>query len=111
MTRKVDGDGSSERKPTRRVLLRTAGATAVGITGLTAVSGTAAAGDWKGSSASDASAPWNFPAVTTRGHFDSDGNLINGESTYSYDKRGDFGPIGDEPVVLFVRTPAKRLLG
>jgi len=86
----------------RSFLRRSAAATVAGVLGVTATSGVAAAGDFKGSSAEDASAPGDFPAVTTRGHFDSEANLINGETTYSYDKRGDFGPIGDEELVIFV---------
>jgi len=106
MTRKACREPASESDTTglaRRAFLRRGAATAVaGVLGVTAASGTAAAGEWKESSAEDASAPSDFPAVTTRGHFDSDGNLINGETEFSYDKRGDFGPIGDEELVIFV---------
>ena len=71
---------------------------AVGVAGVAATTGTAAAG----SSAENADAPSDYPRVSTRDHFDDDADLINGETAYSYQLDGDFAGIGDETLTLFV---------
>jgi esterase/lipase superfamily enzyme len=86
------------RNFSRRAVLRGTGVAIAGGIGLTATSGTAAAI----SSRDDADAPDDFPRVSTRGHFDADANLINGEKETSYQQEGDFTGLGDETLTLFI---------
>ena len=71
----------------------------VGVVGAT--SGRVRAGD-KGKGADNADAPQDFPRVSTRDHFDDDGNLINGETEWSYDVEGSWPFWGDEELTVFV---------
>ena len=84
----------------RRTLLRTASATAVGGAGLAATTGSAAAGSIKEGDCDKASAPSDFSRVSTRDHFDSDANYINGEDTWSYDVEGSWDNWGDDLALL-----------
>ena len=84
----------------RRTLLRTASATAVGGAGLAATTGSAAAGALKEGECDKANAPNDFSRVSTRDHFDGDANLINGETTWSYDTEGSWDNWGDDLVLL-----------
>lgn len=59
----------------RRQFLKRSAATTTGLTALVASTGTAAASD--------------VPLVSTRDHFDDDGDLVSGETKYSYDTSGD----------------------
>lgn len=94
----------STQSTTRRRVLRGAAAGAAALTGVTASAGTAVAGDWTEDSPPAADAPADYPRVSAREHFDDDANLINGETTYSYDTAGDWGKYhspGDE-LCIFV---------
>jgi pimeloyl-ACP methyl ester carboxylesterase len=87
----------------RRTFVRAATLTAVGATGLTATTGTAAAGDLVDGEGDIAEAPDDFPRVSTRDHFDDDADLINGESEWSYDVEGSWpGSWGEDTLTLFV---------
>jgi hypothetical protein len=87
----------------RRTLLRTATATAVGGAGLAASTSSAAAGNLTSGDCEEASAPSDFPRVSTREHFDDDANLINGESAWSYDVEGGWpGSWGEDTLTLFI---------
>ncbi|SIQ92384.1 Alpha/beta hydrolase of unknown function [Haladaptatus litoreus] len=61
----------------RRRFLKGAGGTAVGLTALGAGAGSASA------------QRYGIPIVSTRGHFNDDGNLVSGETQTSYDTTGD----------------------
>ena len=80
-------------------MLRGAAAIAVGGVGLGAGADRASAK----SDADNAEAPADYPGVSTRDHFDDDCNLVDGQTGYSYDYRGDWSGIaGDRELTLFV---------
>jgi len=85
----------------RRTLLRTASATAVGGAGLAATTGSAAGGSLTSGDCPKADASSDFERVSTRDHFDSDANLINGETEWSYDVEGNWDQWGDD-LALFI---------
>ncbi|WP_137283432.1 alpha/beta hydrolase [Halorussus salinisoli] len=59
----------------RRTFLKRSAVTTTGLAALVGSAGTAAASD--------------VPLVSTRGHFDDDGNLVSGKGTFTYDTSGD----------------------
>lgn len=59
----------------RRRFLERSATTTAGAVALVGATGTAAASD--------------VPLISTRDHFDDDGNLVSGETAYSYDTSGD----------------------
>lgn len=89
-----EGNDNEQRQLGRRQFLRGTTATVVGVAGLSAISGTVAA---------NATAPSDYPRISTRDHFNDDGDLINGESTFSYDIAGDWsGYNSGEEIAVFV---------
>ncbi|PSQ18592.1 DUF726 domain-containing protein [Halobacteriales archaeon QS_8_69_26] len=97
------GSGGGRRGIGRRSFVRAAATTAVGVGAIGAASGTAAAGPLKDGKGERAEAPNDFPRVSTRDHFDDDANLINGESTWSYDVEGSWpGSWGEDTLTLLV---------
>jgi hypothetical protein len=91
------------RTVARRTFLKTATVTAVGGAGLTATTGTAAAGDLVDGEGDVAEAPDDYQRVSTRDHFDDDANLINGESAWSYSVEGNWpGSWGADTLTLFI---------
>jgi hypothetical protein len=83
--------------------LRRGTVAAVGAAALVGTTGTAAAGGLTDGEGTKANAPADFPRVSTRDHFDSDGNLINGESAWSYDIEGSWpSSWGDDTLTLLI---------
>lgn len=87
----------------RRSFLRRGALAAAGSAALVGASGTATAGGLVDGEGEKASAPSDYQRVSTRDHFDSDGNLINGESVWSYDVEGSWpGSWGEESLTLLI---------
>ncbi|WP_128477481.1 DUF726 domain-containing protein [Halorussus pelagicus] len=94
---KRDLDGTTTGT-SRRGFLKATTTAAVGAAGLSAVGGTAVAD----SPTTAATAPSDYPRISTRDHFDNSANLVSGETTDSYDRNGDWSALGDAPLTLFV---------
>jgi len=92
-----DGNYSVSRRRTLRGIA-TAGLASVG---LAATSGSAAAGGDDG----DYTAPGDYPMISTRGHFDDDGNYTDDGGTYNYYGEGDWAKYTEswhDELVVFV---------
>lgn len=96
-------DGGRIGERTRRSFLEAATAATVGGIGVAAASGQATALSY-----AQEQAPDGFPIVSTRDHFDSDADLINGESEYSYQQEGnwtaneDWGYASGDDLVIWI---------
>lgn len=84
----------------RRALRATAGVTASAL-GVSTLAGTAAAGGDDG----DYTAPSDYPLISTRGHFDDDGDYTDAGGTYNYDGEGDWAKYTEswhDELIVFV---------
>jgi hypothetical protein len=84
---------------TRRRFLRGAAAATTGALAIGGFGGTAAAGDLT----SQPEAPSDYPVVSTRDHFNSDAEVINGNNAWNYDIEGtwdNYYTDGNELVVF-----------
>jgi len=83
--------------------MRRGAVAAVGVAGLGLGTSTAMGGDLVNGEGEKADAPSDYQRVSTRDHFDDDGNLINGETAYSYDVAGSLpASWGEDTLTLLI---------
>ncbi|WP_101297784.1 DUF726 domain-containing protein [Halegenticoccus soli] len=85
----------------RRTFLKRTSIAAVGTLGAGALAGRAAAGGSDG----DYQAPADYPLISTRGHFDDDGDLTAGNTAYNYYGEGNWAKYTESyhgEVIIFV---------